>query len=321
MRWRILTLLMGLAWTGCALAQHAVAPSAPASAPAAAAAQEGNLPPDMTVPVMINGQGPFQFAIDSGSTTTLIASELAERLNLPGKGHVRAHAMSGIASLRTVGIETLQVGSTTHYDVQVAAVPRDNLGLDGLLGLNMVKNQRVTLDFVTRSIRIEPSVPPTKAEQKEERKEVDEIVVTAKLQHQQLIMTDADADGQKVWVIVDSGSESSVGNMRLMALLTKGVPPGAIKPVSLIDVIGRATDAQYTYVERLRVGGMSISPIPIAFADAHPFKLFGLLNRPSMLLGMETLQAFNRVDIDFATRKVTFKIAKGKLRPGRPPGF
>lgn len=316
MRSGILALLAGLAWAGCAHAREPVTPSAPAPA----AAREGDLPPDMTVPVMVNGQGPFQFAIDSGSTTTLIAEEVADRLQLPKNGEVRAHAMSGIATLHTVAIDTLQISSTTHHDVRVAAVPRDHLGVDGLLGLNMVKNQRVTLDFVARTIRIEPSAAANAAE-KQEKLDVDEIVVTARLRHGQLIMADADADGQKVWVIVDSGSESSVGNMRLMELMARNVPPSAIKPVSLMDVIGRATDAQYTFVEKLRLGGMSLSPIPIAFADAHPFRLFGLMKKPSLLLGMETLQNFSRVDIDFATRKVSFQLPKGKLLPDLYPRF
>jgi hypothetical protein len=44
----------------------------------------------------------------------------------------------------------------------------------------------------------------------------------------------------------------------------------------------------------------------VAFADAHPFKRFGLLDRPAMLLGMDTLRVFHRVSVDFAQRKVRF---------------
>jgi predicted aspartyl protease len=312
MRSRILMLLGVLAWAGCAQAQ---APATEGPSPPAAA-DDGSLPPDMTLPVMINGQGPFRFAIDSGSTTTLIASELADRLQLPARGQVRVHAMSGTASLRTVEIDDLQISSIGRRDVRVAAVPREHLGVDGLIGLNLLRRQRVILDFVGRTIRIEPSAAAAETP-KEEKADGSEIVVRARLRHGQLVMADAEADGQKVWVIVDSGSQSSVGNLKLMQLLARDVPAFAITPVSLMDVIGRATNAQYTMVERLRLGGMALSPIPLAFADAHPFKLFGLLKKPSLLLGMETLQNFSRVDIDFGTRKVSFQIEKGKLLPAR----
>ena len=44
----------------------------------------------------------------------------------------------------------------------------------------------------------------------------------------------------------------------------------------------------------------------IAFANAHPFKLFDLAGRPSMLLGMEGLRSFDRISVDFASRKIKF---------------
>ena len=310
MRSCILAFLAILAWTNCAPAQ---APEPPPAAPPPI--DSGFVAPDLTVPVMINGQGPFQFAIDSGSTTTLIAADLAEKLQLPEKGRVRVHAMSGTAYLRTVQIETIQISAISRQDLRVAAVSREHLGADGLLGINLLKNQRVTLDFADRTIRIEPST--ARAEEPAEKADVDEIVVTAKLLHGQLVMADADADGQKVWVIVDSGSQASVGNFKLMDLLVKRHSGHEIRPVSLVDVLGRVTQAEYTLVERLRLGGMSLSPIPIAFADAHPFRQFGMLKRPALLLGMETLQNFRRVNIDFAARKVSFEMAKGKLQPTR----
>lgn len=311
---RRLALLAIIAMAECAQAQ-APAPG-PEAAPVPASVVLGLVLPGMTVPVMINGQGPFQFAIDSGSTTTLISEELAERLQLPQGKTVRVHAMGGTARIRTVKIANIEVSANKQSDLELVAVSRDNLEADGLVGLNLLKKQRITMDFRERTIRIVPST--ASAEGVEEVKDddgVSEIVVTARNRHGQLVMVDADANGQKIWVIVDSGSQASVGNLKLMKLLVKRTPGLKILPVTLTDVIGRHTDAEYTYVDRLRVGGIAISNVPIAFADAHPFTLFDLKKKPSLLLGMETLQIFNRVNIDFITRKVTFQIAKDKLRP------
>jgi len=71
-------------------------------------------------------------------------------------------------------------------------------------------------------------------------------------------------------------------------------------------VLGRNTPADYMVVTRLRIGGISMGNAAIAFAEAHPFKLFGLSRKPSMLLGVESLRSFRRVSVDFATRKVKF---------------
>lgn len=308
MRSRILTLVSLLVWAEAARAQGQPPDAAPAAEPVEIVAAA------LTVPVLINGQGPFHFAIDSGATTSLIASEVAELLQLPRSDQVRIHAMGGTASLRTVRADSIEVAGNRHRAMKLAAVPRVNLEADGLLGINLLKNQRVTLDFFDKIVRIEPSTA-AEAVPEEAEQEVSEIVITARKRHGQLVMVDADANGQRVWVIIDSGSGPSVGNLKLMQLLVRRAPGIAIKPISLMDVIGRQTDARYTFVDRLRIGGIAIGNIPIAFADAHPFRHFDLSKRPALLLGMETLEIFNQVTIDFRSKKVTFEIAKEKLGP------
>lgn len=264
--------------------------------------------PDMAVPVMINGQGPFPFAVDTGSTTTLISAELAERLGLPDGGQIRVHAMSGSARISTFTVDRLRLSTNERRDMRVAAVPRVRIGADGMVGLDMLRRQRMTMDFATRTITIEPS----SAREEEPPRGTGEIVVIARERRGQLVMVDADADGQKVWVILDSGAQNSVGNRRLMQLLVKRRPQTEIKPIGMIDILGQVTPAEYVFVDRLRVGGVAMGHIAIAFADAHPFRLFGLTSKPALLLGMETLQAFSRVTIDFTTRKVTFQLPDSK---------
>ncbi len=56
----------------------------------------------------------------------------------------------------------------------------------------------------------------------------------------------------------------------------------------------------------MRLGGFTMTNVGVVFADVHPFKRFNLLKRPAMLLGMDTLRAFQRVSVDFAEKKVRF---------------
>jgi hypothetical protein len=63
--------------------------------------------------------------------------------------------------------------------------------------------------------------------------------------------------------------------------------------------------------------------VVIAFDDAHAFDRFGLSNKPAMLLGMDIMQGFDRVSVDFARRKVRL-LKRGEnegpsiiLNPGR----
>lgn len=256
----------------------------------------------MTVPVMINGQGPFDFVVDTGADRTVISEELAKQLNLPQSGTATLHAMGGSAKVKLVSIKTVQVSTNIAKRVEAAALPRRNVGADGLLGIDSLKNQRIVMNFQSNTMRVEPASVPEEAVPEDS----DLIIVTAKTRLGQLVMVDADANGQKIWVVVDTGAQNSIANTRLRALLVKRVPETEIKSISMVDVLGRSTPAEYTIVSKLRIGGVSMGNAAIAFADAHPFRLFGLTRKPSMLLGVESLRSFRRVSVDFATRKVKF---------------
>lgn len=265
----------------------------------------------LTVPVTINGQGPFDFVIDTGADRTVISEELAERLDLKQDGTATLHAMGGKGTVKIVKIDTVKVSNNTAKRVRAAALPARNLGADGLLGIDSLKGQRIVMDFEAKTMRLEPSTEP------EAPVPVDSelIIVTARTRLGQLVLVDADANGQKVWVVVDTGAQNSVANSKLRKLLVKRNPKTPIKAIEMIDVLGRRTSADYTIVDRLRIGGIAMGNAAIAFADAHPFRLFNLANKPSMLLGVESLRSFRRVSVDFASKKVKFLLPEESRIP------
>jgi predicted aspartyl protease len=256
----------------------------------------------LTVPVMVNGQGPFQFVIDTGADRSVVSNELAAKLNLPDAGKSRVHAMNGVGQARMVQIKTLQVSTNTNTDVRAASLPASNLGADGLLGVDSLAGLRITLDFDAREMRAEPSSAPEAPKPKDS----DEIVVTARSRLGQLIMVNADAEGEQVWAIVDTGAQNSVGNARLRRLLIKKQRLRKLNPIVMTDVMGQQATADYTVVERIRLGGVRLENAAVAFREVHPFKVFNLSRRPALLLGIESLRFFRRVTIDFPKRKITF---------------
>lgn len=256
----------------------------------------------MTVPVFVNGQGPFQFVIDTGADRTVVSKELAEKLALKKSGTMRVHAMGGAGRADMVKIDQLRVSNRTMTRLTSAALPRAYIGADGLLGVDSLKGQRIIMDFKASTMTLEPSSEPDAFA----AATGDVIVVTAKTRLGQLVMVDADANGQKVWVVVDTGAQNSVGNRQLRKLMFARDPRTTTKPIEMIDVLGQRTMADYTIVNRLRIGGILLGNAAIAFTDAYPFRLFDLHKKPSMLLGMESLRGFERVSVDFSARKIKF---------------
>jgi hypothetical protein len=56
---------------------------------------------------------------------------------------------------------------------------------------------------------------------------------------------------------------------------------------------------------------VTLQELPVAFADVPPFARFGLTDRPALMLGMDALRAFRRVEIDFPDRKLRLLLPRG----------
>ncbi len=253
----------------------------------------------MTVPVMIEGRGPFHFVVDTGADRTVVSQELAAQLDLAANATVIIHSMSGVGTANTVTVPSLTVAGQTTLDIKAPALQQAFLGSPGLLGIDTLKKRRVVMDFAKRTMTVLQSG-------EKEAFDADTIVVTARSKYGQLVLVDADVDGTPITVIIDSGAENTVGNAALRMLLSKRNKRLQFFPTELIDVTGGRLGAEYASVGRIRIAGITVENPVIAFADAHPFKRYGLLNKPAMLLGMDTLRGFRRVSVDFAQRKVRF---------------
>jgi predicted aspartyl protease len=259
----------------------------------------------MTVPVTIEGRGPYHFVVDTGADRTVVSQELAAQLELVAGESVTIHSMSGVGTANTVTVPSLTVAGQTTRDINAPALQQAFLGSQGLLGIDSLKGRRVVMDFAKRTMTVLRSG-------EKEAYDPETIVVTARSKYGQLVLVDADVDGTPITVIIDSGAENTVGNAALRALLSKRNKRLQFFPTQLLDVTGGRLGAEYASVGRIRIAGITVENPVIAFADAHPFKRYGLLNKPAMLLGMDTLRGFRRVSVDFAQRKVRF-LAPGTI--------
>lgn len=262
----------------------------------------------MTVPVSLAGAGPFRFIVDTGAERTVVSHELARRLRLPPGRDVRLTAMTGTSSVGTVIVPSVSVGEPPRLgssgSIEAPALAATDLGALGILGLDTLQGQKVVIDFDRQTMAVTPSVKrrsPAPAR--------DEIVVRARSVFGQLVVTDARYRGQTVRVILDTGSVVSMGNFALRKRLARA-DAGRGTPIELIAVTGDTLQAGYTRIGRVSLGEVAFDNLPVAFADAAPFAKFGLTRRPAMLLGMDALRLFRRVDIDFVNREVRLRKPK-----------
>lgn len=252
----------------------------------------------MTVPVNIEGGGPFEFIIDTASQRTILSREIATSLALSVEDEVKIITLSGEAIVQTVYVPSLTVGKR-NYDGLVSPTFRTvNIGADGVLGLDSLQEQRILFDFIKRIISVEDTAIKLRS------RSAREIVVTARRRSGQLIFTNATISGVKTSVIIDTGGEGSIGNKALQKRLR--LSSAQLQQTHLTDVTGQATPADFGIAKELVIGRARFGVIPIAFADIAPFKSLGLEDKPALFLGMDALRKFDRVAIDFADRKIFF---------------
>ena len=251
----------------------------------------------MTVPVKLSGNGPYRFLVDTGADRTAVSRQIVAALKLPSAGDAELHSVAGATSVGTAKVGELEFTRPPELSIEAAVLDRANMGADGIVGVDVLRSQRVQFDFEKQVMSIVPSSAPDFST------EPGTIVVRAKRKNGRLIVTDADANGARLTVVLDTGSQVSIGNLALRRRLLGDNLVNVDKSVELESVTGAKITGDYMFVRQLTVGGIGLTNLAVVFTDAHTFKQLGLENRPALLLGMNAIRAFKKVSIDFANRK------------------
>ena len=261
----------------------------------------------MTVPVSINGSITYPFIVDTGAERTVIADDLAKTLRLERGPQLKLATITGTAYADSYMIENLTMNTINVELIEAPALERRNLGAYGLLGIDSLEDHKVLLDFKNTKM----DVLPSKRKSGLGKMERGMIVVTAKRRAGRMILSDAEVGGIKVDIILDTGAQSSMGNYALRDRLRKRDMRFDYVPVLMRSVTGDTLTGDFTQVRDIAIGGVTISDLPVTFADNYAFKALKLERKPAILLGMDALKLFDRVLVDFSNRRVGFDLPKG----------
>jgi hypothetical protein len=258
----------------------------------------------MLAPVTINGAGPYHFLLDTGANVSCVSSKLAAKLALTPGSPLPVHTVVGVRQRPTVVIDHLTVGPRKRRRVQAPALPMEAILADGVLGVDWLKGQRLTLDFKGRQIEITRS-------QEDRGSPGRAVVVPARRRHGQLTIVDADLSGRPVSAIIDSGAQTSLCNARLKALVDaaerrKGLIPEP-RFVTLESLAGEQFRGEQFFLPFLRLGGLHLGNVQVTYAEMHVFDVWGLKDQPAIVIGMDLLTQFERVALDFGRAAVRFE--------------
>ena len=170
-----------------------------------------------TVPVFINDRGPFRFAVDTAASASVVADDLVEAVGIEPAGQLDMHTVIGLERVPAVRARTLASGSLSVEDARMAVGSRPGLiGLDGLLGLDLLANQRLVMRFRGQG----------RSSINRSRPDHDQFlgVVRPRVRFQppqgggaELMVVNALVRGQQVQAIVDTGAQVTLINPALAA--------------------------------------------------------------------------------------------------------
>jgi len=121
--------------------------------------------PLILVWVMVNGQGPFQFAFDTGASRTMLSSNLSRTLGLETTEDTLVTGGGGQIRILAGKVSSLAVGDAMVRDHAVGvgeflAMLSGAIGtkLDGIVGYNFLNQFRVTIAYPRRTLELVPLV-------------------------------------------------------------------------------------------------------------------------------------------------------------------
>lgn len=258
----------------------------------------------LTIPVHVGDSGPYQFVVDTGADRSVLSLELAQELGLQPGRNVMVHGITGSELTPTVLAPRLTLGKVVLNGLDLPVMSRERLGVDGLLGVDALQRRRLVMDFRERRLEI---LPASGAFYPGSNKR--EAYVPAKDRFGRLVVIDAAANGAQVSAFVDSGAGMSIVNRALAeAIQARGGWRDDARSIPVLGVTSQTLVGHVRTLESLRLGGLRFHDVPVIVSDLHLFEQWGMGAKPTVLLGVNVLRLFSRVEVDYGRKRMMFQV-------------
>jgi predicted aspartyl protease len=226
----------------------------------------GGAQPLILLPVEVNGEGPFEFILDTGAGTSLLSSELGNKLGIKILGSKEGQSAGGAVSVSLARVSSLAVGSAKLDDVDVGLVDLSHIGktvgakIDGDLGYNFLKHFRITLDYRKTEIRLDD---PRRVELAGQSTAITEVAMRLASPAKPLILVDVYANGRGPFQFaIDTGTSTTAITPELAKQLRV-----ASSPIGPATTGGAHVDVTAGVLQSFQVGGARIDNLSVVVAD------------------------------------------------------
>lgn len=264
----------------------------------------------LTVEVRIDGAGPFQFVVDTGADRTVISEEVAVALGLQRGPQVKLNGIVLSLAADTVLVSNFSVGSVVRKNLELPVLPRALLQSDGYLGLDTLDGLRVTFDFRNHALEIGRARSRFASSSSSYEVGSNDARVLAEGKSGHLRAVDSYAGGVPAAAFIDSGAEVSIGNTPLLDAMSARHPTRLdLGTVQVIGITGGQVAGRLMVVDKIQLQRLEFTNCPLVIVDLHVFDIWGLRDKPALLIGMNYLRQFASVSIDYGLKEIRFDLA------------
>jgi predicted aspartyl protease len=281
----------GLAITGIAHAQQTPAPPEGEIAMALDAWTDTFGRP--IAKVRLDGKGPFDFMVDTGSTNSVITQRLAIQLASPIVGRARVSGTTGTADMPLAQVSKLETGVVTKAGLAVAVLPGASLGkIDGILGADVFIGKKLSFDIQAKSVTVEDS----------SRRRYPSA--NMRLRNGMLAEVDGMIGTIRTRMMLDTGAQYCIVNMPLQRQLERKYPNlRRVNRVKVIGVTGASIYGDYFELPRVMFSKFTVQNSDAVAADAQIFKTWDLEKEAAMIVGVSLLSRLANFSIDYGARQ------------------
>ncbi len=264
------------------------------------------------VDTMVNGEGPFQFALDTGASISVLfdRTRKAAGLALLENETVMVQGMVGSGDFPVVNVPALSVGSETWENARVVSLPANEPPLaqvDGILGVDFLRRYAVGLHAREHVVRLYAPASVS------ERSYLGWTSIP--IQRLQVGTSDAAAYGIYLHIraatipaMLDLGSNANVMNWR--AARAVGVlHRQPRKEEQLAGAVETAPITAELTVHELQVQDLFWRNRRFLIGDLQVFTVLGFDDRPMAIVGLEFFEERDLV-IDFLRGRLLVRTAR-----------
>lgn len=253
-----------------------------------------------TVP--IKGEfGEQQFVLDTGAEGSAIYEDFADRFDFPGIGATSLQGQTGTSSVTLANIGNVSLDGVIKGPIEAAKLaPRaDKIPLAGIVGLDVFGDRTLDFDLPRRRTSLlAPGQLPA---------DLKTNPVAATATTGMLLTVPVRIGSVTAIAVIDTGARKTRINWNLARLL-KIDPADLAQGDTIQGATNSAVETGATNLQDVHLGTRKLAMAPVLVADLPVFEVFGVADRPAVILGLDWL-VNTRLVVDFPGERVWFEPA------------